>query len=88
MTAKKKTATKNDLTQLIEASLDGIEYEAAVARFPMFKAQQVKGIYEMSVPDRRQLLSTRTTDDRTIRQRRNPEQVLKMIDIAIDPSNH
>lgn len=81
-------ATKNDLTRLIEASLDGIAYESVVARFPMFSKQQIKAFFAMSDSEREQLLSDRTVDDRTPRQRRNPEQVLKMIDIAIDPSNH
>ena len=54
----------------------------------MFNTQQIESIYAMSYSDLSRLLSERTTDDRTPKQRRNPEQVLKMIDIAIDPSNH
>lgn len=88
MPPQKKTATKNDLTRLIEATLGGVAYKSAVARFPMFNTQQIESIYAMSYSDLSRLLSERTTDDRTPKQRRNPEQVLKMIDIAIDPSNH
>ena len=82
------TATKNDLTRLIEAILGGLAYKTAVSRFRMFKTQQIKSIYAMDYSDLIRLLSERTVDDRTPKQHRNPEQVLKMIDIAIDPSNH
>ncbi|HBJ38736.1 MAG TPA: hypothetical protein DDZ51_29090 [Planctomycetaceae bacterium] len=80
--------TKNDLNRLIEETLTGMSFKTAVKLFTMFEPHQIMYIYAMSVSDRRSLLAERTSDSsRRPKQRRNPEQVQKMIDIATDPSN-
>ncbi|MGI8977917.1 MAG: hypothetical protein ACR2FY_01690 [Pirellulaceae bacterium] len=82
-------ATKNDLTRLIQFSLDKPQVETAFKAFGMFKRDQIKSIYSMSRRAREKLLKQRRIVDPIPipKQYRNREQAQKMADIATDPSN-
>jgi hypothetical protein len=85
-------ASKNDVTRLIEFSLQ-YHLETAIAAFPMFSKVQIRSIYAMTKGDRRRLLAERVSGEaphsimHPIRQHRNAAQAEKMLEQATDPSN-
>ena len=80
-------ARRDDLTRLIQFSLDKYKFETAVVAFPMFTRAQIQAVYSMSEAARKRLLRQRTSDDSLRKQYRNREQAQKMAEIATDRSN-
>jgi hypothetical protein len=83
----------DDLKRLIEFSIeDGMD--AAIPLFPMFSAEQVRGLYDISILQRLRLLQTWGTDDsatahflRHFRDPHDPAQAEKIREQSRDPSN-
>jgi hypothetical protein len=83
----------NDLKRLIEFSIEN-DMESAVALFPMFSPQQIRGLYDISISQRLQLLHEWGVEDsatahfvRQFRDPHDPAQAEKIREQATDPSN-
>jgi hypothetical protein len=83
----------NDLKQLIEFSIEN-NLDAALALFPMFSPQQIRGLYDISISQRLQLLHEWGVEDsatahfvRYFHDPHNPAQAEKIRQQAHDPSN-
>ena len=86
-------APHNDLKRLIEFSIED-NLESAIASFPMFFPQQIRGLYEISISQRLQLLQEWGVEDsamdhflRHFHSQRNPAQAEKIGQQETDPSN-
>ena len=86
-------APHNDLKQLIEFSIEN-NLESALSLFPMFSANQIQGLYDISISQRLQLLHEWGVEDsatahfvRHFHDPHNPAQAEKMKQQASDPSN-
>ena len=86
-------AIHNDLKQLIEFSIDN-NLESALSSFPMFSPQQIRGLYDISISQRLQLLHEWGVEDSTaahfvrhFHDPHNPAQAEKIRQQASDPSN-
>ena len=86
-------APHNDLKRLIEFSIES-NLESALALFPMFTAQQIRGLYDISISQRLQLLHEWGVEDsaaghfvRHFHDPHNPAQAEKIKQQATDPSN-
>ena len=83
----------DDLKWLIEFSIEhGLE--SALASFPMFSPQQIRGLYEISISQRLQLLQEWGVEDsamshflRHFHDPHDPAQAAKIREQATDPSN-
>jgi hypothetical protein len=81
-----------DVRRLLEHSLRQ-PVASAFAAFPMFSSKQIRALYAISREGRRQLLKADYRGDllqhfvQRFEYHRNPAQVEKMIEQAIDPSN-
>jgi hypothetical protein len=62
-------------------------FDAAVVRFPMFSAHQIREVYALTKSERQRLLAERTTEQERPRDHRTAAQKEKLRDIATDPSN-
>jgi hypothetical protein len=83
----------NDLKQLIEFSIEN-DLESALSLFPMFSAQQIRGLYDISISQRLQLLHEWGVEDsatahfvRHFHDPHNPAQAKKIREQTSDPSN-
>ena len=56
-------AMHNDVKRLIEFSIED-NLESAIALFPMFSPQQIRGLYDISISQRVQLLHGWGVEDR------------------------
>ena len=86
-------ATHNDLKELIEFSIDN-NVESAIARFPIFSPEQIRRLYDISVPQRRHLLREWGVEDPAMahflhqfHDHHNPAQAEKIRQQASDPTN-
>ena len=86
-------APHNDLKRLIEFSIEN-NLESALALFPMFSPQQIRGLYDISISQRLQLLHEWGVEDsatahfvRHFHDFHNPAQAEKIRQQASDPSN-
>lgn len=79
-------STRNDLTRLIEFSLQKMSVDAAIKLFPMFTPRQISCVYEMTVGVRQRMLNGRV-NHQVVPNYRTPAQLQRMAEIAIDPSN-
>jgi hypothetical protein len=85
-------AMHDDVKRLIEFSIEN-DMESAVALFPMFSAQQIGGLYDISISQRVQLLHEWGIEESTAHFLRhfhdphNPAQAEKIKQQATDPSN-
>ncbi len=80
-----------DVRRLIEYSLIH-PLSSALSAFPMFPREQIKALYAVSPAKRRRFLSADSPEGiahylQRFDYHRNPAQVEKMRDQAIDPSN-
>ena len=83
----------NDLKHLIEFSIEN-NLESALSLFPMFSLQQIRGLYDISISQRLQLLHEWGVEDsatahfvRRFHDPHNPAQAVKIREQARDPSN-
>ncbi len=87
-------ATHNDLKRLIKFST-GNEVEAAIESFPMFSPEQIRRLYEISIPQRRHLLQEWCVEDPAMAHflhhfhgHLNPAQAEKITQQETDSSNN
>jgi hypothetical protein len=85
--------THDDLKRLIEFSIED-NAESAIALFPMFSAQQIRSLYDISISQRLHLLQAWGTEDsamshflRHFHDPHDPAQAEKIRQQATDPSN-
>ncbi len=83
----------DNLKRLIEFSIED-NAESAIALFPMFSPQQIRGLYDISISQRLQLLHEWGVEDaamahflRHFHDPHNPAQAEKIRQQAADPSN-
>ena len=83
----------DDVKRLIEFSIEN-DRESAISLFPMFSAQQIQGLYDISISQRIQLLHEWGVEDsstahflRHFHDPHNPAQAEKIKQQAVDPSN-
>lgn len=88
------SAMHNDLRRLIKFSIEN-EVESAIASFPMFAPEQIRRLYEISIPQRRHLLQEWGVEDPAMahflhhfHSQRNPAQAEKITQQETDPSNN
>ena len=88
------TATHNDLKELIEFSIDN-NVESAIARFAIFSSEQIRRLYEISIPQRQHLLQEWGVEDPAMAHflhhfhgHLNPAQAEKIRQQESDPSNN
>jgi len=86
-------APHNDLKRLIEFSIEN-SLESALSSFPIFAAQQIRGLYDISISQRIELLHEWGVEDsatahfvRHFHDPHNPAQAEKIRQQASDPSN-
>lgn len=86
-------APHNDLKRLIEFSIEN-NVELASASFPMFSPKQIRGLYDISISQRLQLLQEWGVEDsemahflRHFHDPHDPAQAEKIRQQATDPSN-
>jgi hypothetical protein len=87
------SAAHDDLKRLIEFSIEN-DVESAISSFPMFSAKQVRGLYDISISQRLQLLQEWGVEDsatahflRHFHDPHDPAQAAKIREQATDPSN-
>lgn len=83
----------NELKNLIEFSIEN-DLESAISSFPMFLPKQIRGLYDISISQRLQLLHEWGVEDsatahflRHFHDPHNPAQAEKIRQQATDPSN-
>jgi hypothetical protein len=83
----------DDLKRLIEFSIED-RMESAIALFPMFSPEQIRGLYDISISQRVRLLDEWGTEDsaashflRHFHDPHDPAQAAKIREQASDPSN-
>ena len=86
-------AMHNNLKRLIEFSIEN-NLESAISSFPMFSPQQIRGLYDISISQRLQLLQEWGVEDsamahflRHFHDPHDPGQAEKIRQQATDPSN-
>jgi len=86
-------AAHNDLKRLIEFSIES-NLESALSLFPMFSPKQIRGLFDISISQRIQLLHEWGVEDssaahflRQFHDPHNPAQAEKIRQQATDPSN-
>jgi hypothetical protein len=87
------STTHNDLKRLIEFSIEN-DVESAISSFPMFSPKQIRGLYDISISQRLQLLQEWGVEDsamshflRHFHNPHDPAQAEKIRQQASDPSN-
>ena len=86
--------THNDLEELIKFSIES-NVASAIASFPMFSPEQIRRLYEISIPQRRHLLQEWGIEDPAMAHflhhfhgHLNPAQAEKIKQQESDPSNN